>query len=328
MRVGALAIGLLAVLSAVEASAGDDADEMKRAEQEFTRGNWEKAADILRRAAPKLGGAARRAVAFKMLGLAEIERRQIAEAEAAFVQALTADPLIDVDPNEDTPKAVALFRGVRDRLDGRLSVTADQPAARLFIDGIEQGHLPTVVTVKIGKRRLRVATDDGRFVGELDNVIVHVGRLLKVVVKLKPRVAFPSVSGEEKRIDGTLERNAKRVIPPEARRSVPVVKSRKATRTLAIVALGVGALSAVVGAVLYWAPAAPEKSSMLAAEYEREKSSFNSSLNAGVVLMAAGGGLLASSGILFLVHREQVLRDKQGRFAPRGGTGVSVAFRF
>ena len=118
------------LLVAVVAPAQTVDRDVQRAIQEFRQGEWSRAAMLLRVAAPRLKEARARADAFKVLGLCEVELRRPAAAEVAFVEALTALPLLDLNPVEDPPEAVTVFRAVRDRLEGRLSISGDRRPAR------------------------------------------------------------------------------------------------------------------------------------------------------------------------------------------------------
>ncbi|MBI3073481.1 MAG: PEGA domain-containing protein [Deltaproteobacteria bacterium] len=196
MNVACRRIALLVVVLAAARAQAEEADAaLGRALAAFGAGEWDKAATLLRIVAPQIKDAAARARAYKTLGLAEIERKRPSDAESAFVKALTADPVVDIDPNEDPPKAVTLFRAVRDRLDGRLVVTATPSGARVSVDGVDQGPAPFEGRAKIGKRRVRVATPDGAFVRELADVVVRVDRVTTLSLKLEARTAFLVVGG-------------------------------------------------------------------------------------------------------------------------------------
>jgi hypothetical protein len=74
---------------------------------------------------------------------------QNAEAEADLARALLVAPALAPDEAESSPKLLELFRRVRDRTIGRLTLAVEPPDARLEIDGV-----PFFVTLLDGIRLL------------------------------------------------------------------------------------------------------------------------------------------------------------------------------
>ncbi|MBI3072299.1 MAG: hypothetical protein HYY84_09295 [Deltaproteobacteria bacterium] len=279
----------LAFLMSFIASAETPDETLASALKEFVRGEWEKAATQLRVIAPKLTDLKRRAIAWKTVGLAEIERRRVADAEAAFVEALTADPLVEVDPVEDTPAAVALFRGVRNRLEGRLAITTNHADARLLIDGTDLGALPFHGAIKIGRRQIRAATPNGHY--EIaTSVVIRVGENPPLRLKLLPTSKAPT-------------RSTAAATSPTA---IVRTERRRNTQPWAIGVLGVGVATILAGTFAYVLPATPSSSGLTRDEYMERVNSYNTTVKVGVGLLVGGGAALVSSGLLFALHRDSV----------------------
>ncbi|MBI3072987.1 MAG: PEGA domain-containing protein [Deltaproteobacteria bacterium] len=192
MRAGAF---LVAFVSAVAFAGDPGAPPYGKGMSHFSRGEWKAAIKHLVIAALKLRTVKLRASAYKHIGLAQVELGKNSAAEQAFVLALTVDSLIDVDPVSDPPAAVALFRSTREKLEGALSVAANRPLARLFVDGNDRGPTPWSGAIKIGRRQIRVATPDGHYERVMDNVVVGVGKTVVLTLDLEARVGFLAVTG-------------------------------------------------------------------------------------------------------------------------------------
>ncbi|MBI3071404.1 MAG: PEGA domain-containing protein [Deltaproteobacteria bacterium] len=160
----------------------------------FSKGDWAGAAKALLLVAPRLSDPQKRALAYRQLGLAQLELSQTIAAEESFALALAADPLTELNPAQDSPAAVARFRAVRARLDGTFTVTTDQPA-RIAIDGADRGVAPLTLKLPIGPHHVRATSPDARYAAERSNVVIFSGKKMAVQLELKPLVAFLDVTG-------------------------------------------------------------------------------------------------------------------------------------
>ncbi|MET0402809.1 MAG: PEGA domain-containing protein, partial [Cystobacter sp.] len=91
-------------------------------------------------------------------GEAHAALRQYAQMEAAFAQALEADPDARLDPERVQPTVVALFESLRERLRGELSVEVEPPGAELRLDGRPLGKAPWRGPAPIGTHTLTVGS--------------------------------------------------------------------------------------------------------------------------------------------------------------------------
>ena len=290
---------------------GDAETEFKRGLEAFKFGKWEIAVKSLRAAVPILAGAADRATAFRVLGLATLEMGDEAAAEDAFHSALSLDPLIDLEPLEVSPRAFNVFRRVKERLDGTLKIDVRGASARVVLDGAEVGTTPYEAKVRIGRHRVQLRTSDGRVTGLAAEVVVRVGVVTAVQMSRPPT---------PERILGHGE------LPPP--RLQPLLPARR-TRTWGFVAGGVSAAALIIGSVLYIGASAPLRDDR--ASYESDLDGYNTRVRAGGGLLISGGLLAATAVTLFVLHRE--IRSATVILAPDlpvgpGSFGVRLSKRF
>lgn len=95
-----------------------------------------------------------------------------AQVEAAFAEALAHDPEAKLDPAQVLPAVVSLLDGLRDRLRGDLSVTAEPAGSALTLDGRPLGVAPFTGKVPIGRHRLEARRANGKVLATGD-VVVH-----------------------------------------------------------------------------------------------------------------------------------------------------------
>jgi hypothetical protein len=210
-------------------------------------------------AATKLRDPKARARAYKQVGIAQLELGKSSAAEQAFVFALTADALVDVDPVSDPPTAVALFRSTRDKLDGTLTVAANRREARVFVDGVDRGPTPFTGPLKVGRHQIRVATPDGHYERVMDNVVVGVGKTVALTIDLEARVGFLVVTGpvgHEVHVDGAPVGRTplKRAAVAPGKRTVSVMRAGFETKIVEI-EVEAGRESIVEGLLVKSAPA-------------------------------------------------------------------------
>ncbi|MBI3072859.1 MAG: PEGA domain-containing protein [Deltaproteobacteria bacterium] len=305
MKLIGLALGFMAAGGNTQAGLES---ALKNGLTQFARGEWKGAVKTLRALAPRLTDPPKRGVAYLHLGLAQLELKQFRLAEDAFALAVTADPLIDVDPVEHPPRGVALFRATRDRFDALLTVLVDGPPARVFIDGVDRGQSPLSVKVRIGRHRVRAASADGKHEAPEQEVILRVGQAASVSLTLRPR---PGLSTQETSV-GLVKSTPLTIdpaIPPTALSpEVPAAKIRvwpprpRKTRPWAWALAGTALASLGTGAVLYFGATTPPANS---------RETFNADVTRYNTRLAWGGGLLiggAAIGLgavaLFALHRE------------------------
>ena len=99
-------VAIVAFFAVTPAGADPAQSIFKRGLSEFQRAEWKRAVKSLLSAAPRLKEPKERAIAYRQAGLARVELKQDRGAEEAFMLALTADPLVDVDPVEVQPRSV------------------------------------------------------------------------------------------------------------------------------------------------------------------------------------------------------------------------------
>lgn len=95
-----------------------------------------------------------------------------AKVESAFAEALAHDPEAKLDPAQVLPAVVSLLDGLRDRLRGELSVSAEPAGSALTFDGRPLGVAPFTGKVPIGRHRIEARRADGKLLAN-GEVVVH-----------------------------------------------------------------------------------------------------------------------------------------------------------
>jgi hypothetical protein len=128
------------------------------------------------------------------LGLAHHGLNQPGAARNWFVEALTQDPELELDPEQFKPALVSLLEEARRSLRGQLSVTVSGGAGdrRLMIDGREVSSTSFIESVPIGPHRIELVDRDGRR-QNVREVIVHAGQTIRL--KLPGQTTEPSSDG-------------------------------------------------------------------------------------------------------------------------------------
>ena len=172
-KLSSFAAALALHLGAATAFAADSA-ELRCGVEAYERGEYEQAAICLRKALAS-GAAPERARAQLFLALTHGARKQMAAAREAFKAALIEDPEVEPERDRVPPEILVEYDAVRAIATGELSVTGDEPGARVLIDGQDGGAVPLATRVPAGRRRVRVVSADGYRRWEDDRVIVRVG---------------------------------------------------------------------------------------------------------------------------------------------------------
>jgi hypothetical protein len=122
------------------------------------------------------------------LGLTLASLRDLANARQAFRAALTESPELSIDRDRVAPGVLALFDQTRQSLTGKLVVTAaDEPDARLFVDGREISNLAKPVLLSIGHHHVRVLSRNGLRAFDAREILVRPDEETRLEARLRLR---------------------------------------------------------------------------------------------------------------------------------------------
>ncbi|MFP2911725.1 PEGA domain-containing protein [Pyxidicoccus sp. 3LFB2] len=130
--------------------------ELEAALQSVSEGDFESALAHVNAGLEKSGDEAGRARLFLVRGEVHAALRQYSQMEAAFAQALEADPDVRLDPERVHPTVVTRFESLRQRLRGELTIEVEPAGADLLLDGQSLGQAPWRGPVPIGTHTLEV----------------------------------------------------------------------------------------------------------------------------------------------------------------------------
>ena len=114
------------------------------------------------------------------LGLCYHGQRDQQRARKEVAAALSHDPGLTLDPRRHKKSVLLLLQQVKGQVLGRLVIHADRPNARVLLDGKPRGRTPFEGAVLVGRHKVLVRTDDGKYRKEL-YVQVTPGRLQLVL---------------------------------------------------------------------------------------------------------------------------------------------------
>jgi hypothetical protein len=155
-------------------------DQGKKAYQQALFGQ---AVDRLTRARGLTDDAARLAQINLYLGLSHHGMNQPGAARSWFVEALTHDPGVSLDPAQFKPALVSLLEEARGSLRGRLSVAVDGEGGRLVVDGEPVAGTSYNASVSIGTHQVQLFDHQGRKQVQRE-VMVRAGRLVELRLML------------------------------------------------------------------------------------------------------------------------------------------------
>jgi hypothetical protein len=159
-----------------------------------------------------------------VLAQAELLRAQCLAAtgdqagvERAFTSALAHNPEAALDASSAAPDLVQRLEKLRQKSQGELIVHADQPQARLRLDGHDPVSLPFQGRLTIGRHTLDVATPDGAF-AQKQEVVLRPDRTYEVSVHLErqaPKVAAaPAVTAPATEVEAKPSHGATALLGP------------------------------------------------------------------------------------------------------------------
>lgn len=184
----ALFLSTLLLLSAAPAKTRSPGGaKLSSAQAEFNRGDFLGALKLLQAAEGETTDDATLARIQLLQGQCYGAQRDFTKAEERFAAALGHDPEVRLDPAKVDPDLVKILEALRDRLQGELSVQADKPSAKVYLDGKVLGAAPVVKSmVGIGKHQVEVRTTDGKY-GASEDVVVRQGRSSELNLTLEER---------------------------------------------------------------------------------------------------------------------------------------------
>ncbi|MCA9673315.1 MAG: PEGA domain-containing protein [Myxococcales bacterium] len=154
---------LAIAIGAPVAARADAADDLiNQAITEYGLGRFEASKALLKKALAASSRAAQKARAELYLGVNAAAQNNRKAAIAHFERALGHDAALEVNASAVKPRVMALFRRVRARVTGRLSVSLAQPPAVVVVDGREIGPAPQILRLKAGKHSLTLRLASGK----------------------------------------------------------------------------------------------------------------------------------------------------------------------
>jgi len=96
------------------------------------------------------------------IGLNNVSLQRTSTARTAFREALHIDPSLTISIKSFSEAHCSNFNGVRDSLQGKISVIADQAGAVVLVDGKLMGKVPLLKAVKVGAHHVEVRAANGR----------------------------------------------------------------------------------------------------------------------------------------------------------------------
>ncbi|MBI3183283.1 MAG: tetratricopeptide repeat protein, partial [Myxococcales bacterium] len=174
---------LCAVLVGVPADARKArprADPAKEAAKALAEGDFEKALSRLKAALEKAADPKEVALLHLLRGQCYVALQRQEEARAAFADALAKDPEISLDPSSSSPDMIDLLEQERAKLEGELSISADQEVA-VRVDGKLLGPAPLKLRLPSGPHRIEASGASGTLSQE---VVVRPGRAEEVRLEL------------------------------------------------------------------------------------------------------------------------------------------------
>ncbi len=177
--------------------------KLELGQKEFARGDFQGALKALEQAAHETSDLLVLSRIHLLRGQSYAALQDFARAEAAFAEALEADPEASLDPSKVDPNVVKMLDGLRARLKGELIVRAAPPVV-VTVDGREIGQTPARAQLSVGRHLVEGRTSDGRWAGR-QYAVVRSNRDTELELLL---VELPVV--EVPRYEGTTPRESPR----------------------------------------------------------------------------------------------------------------------
>jgi hypothetical protein len=203
-----------------------------------------------------------------------------------------------------------LERSLREKGLQQLSVTADQPDARVMVDEVELGAAPATTALPVGTHRLRVVADGFETLDR--SVVLDLVQPVEIAAALQPKAPPPPVvSVEPEPAKFPVRAPEPMVLTPSKLPTVPVVASTSASpRVWTWVVGGLALASAATGGVLLGTAYANANPTVLNANTARTRDQANALyqgvqspwLGSTVAFGIAGAAAIAAI-ILFFVEQ-------------------------
>jgi hypothetical protein len=166
-------------------ASGGGEQELKAAVDLYRRGDFEQALAALDRVAASAKEPGLKARAHLARGQCFAALQRFDRIDAAFTQALEADPEISLDPSRVQPAIVSMLDAARERLKGELEVKGAE--VEVLLDERPMGSAPLKASAGIGRRRLELRRSAGAV--ERRDVVVRAHQLTTVDLAPPPQVA-------------------------------------------------------------------------------------------------------------------------------------------
>lgn len=166
------------------------------AQTQFNRGEFQAALETLQSLDDDTQDDALLAQSKLLQGQCRAARRDFAEAEKAFAEALKHNPESSLDPARVDPTLVRMLEGLRARMKGELRIETNRPA-RVYIDGQPMGTSPVQTELSIGRHVLEARAPEGGDSARAETV-VGVGKsssvklMLATVALAEPAAVVPA----------------------------------------------------------------------------------------------------------------------------------------
>lgn len=184
---------IAALLAAQSPSTSTSSSAVANGVELYHRGEFEASIHVLSEAVDRIDEPSERARAWLFVGLAQAVLGAWNDARASFRHALVDDPEIAPDNRRVPPAIVSAFGDVRDTVKGHLEINADA-RAKVFIDRVEVGTTPFAGDVSVGRKHVRLLSEDAHQEAVSEAVLVRAGQTTRIEAALHPRLGELSIA--------------------------------------------------------------------------------------------------------------------------------------